>query len=67
MAASAILFGLMHYYQGPAGVISIGVMGLVYALVYVRRGRIWPLIVGHALYDAWSIGMAVVMVSRGMR
>jgi membrane protease YdiL (CAAX protease family) len=67
VAVSTAAFGLMHYYQGPTGVIGTGVIGLMCALLYVRRGRIWPLIVGHALYDAWSIGMAVVMVSRGMR
>ena len=67
VAASTAAFGLMHYYQGPVGIISSGVMGLACALLYVWRGRIWPLIVGHALFDAWSIGMAVVMVSRAMR
>jgi membrane protease YdiL (CAAX protease family) len=59
---STVLFGLAHYYQGPFGVITTGTMGLLSAVLYVRQGRIWPLIVGHALYDAWSVGMAVVMV-----
>ncbi len=60
---STVLFGLAHYYQGPFGVITTGTMGLLSAILYVWRGRIWPLVVGHALYDAWSVGMAVVMVA----
>ena len=67
VAVSTAAFGLMHYYQGPSGIISTGVMGLACALLYLRRGRIWPLIVGHALYDAWSIGFAMVMVAREIR
>lgn len=64
---STALFGLGHYYQGPFGIITTGTMGLLSAILYVRQGRIWPLIVAHALYDAWSVGMAVVMVSGSMR
>jgi len=60
---STVLFGLAHYYQGPFGVITTGTMGLLSAILYIRQGRIWPLIVAHALYDAWSVGMAVVMVA----
>jgi len=63
---STALFGLAHYYQGPFGVITTGAMGLFSATLYVWQGRIWPLIVGHALYDAWSVGMAVVMVARSI-
>lgn len=63
---STLAFGLMHYYQGPSGVIGTGVMGLASALVYVRLGRFWPLLVAHALYDAFSIGLALVVVSRSL-
>jgi len=64
---STLLFGLGHYYQGPFGMITTGTMGLLSVLLYIRQGRVWPLIVGHALYDAWSVGMAVVMVARSLR
>lgn len=63
---STLAFGLMHYYQGPAGIIGTGVMGLASALVYIRLGRLWPLIVAHALYDAFSISFALLIVSRSM-
>jgi hypothetical protein len=51
----------------PVGVLNSGVMGLVYALYYVLRGRIALPIVAHALFGAWSIALAVVMVSRTVR
>ena len=47
-----VLRGLYHLYQGfGAGLGNLG-MGLVFGYVYVRTGRLWPLIVAHALIDA---------------
>jgi len=63
--ASALAFGLVHYYQGPPGMVSTGFMGLVAGAVFLFRGRLWPLVVGHAVYDMISIGMGVLQV-RGM-
>jgi membrane protease YdiL (CAAX protease family) len=63
---STLAFGLMHYYQGPSAIISTGMMGLASAIVYIRLGRFWPLLVAHALYDAFSISFALVIVSRSM-
>ncbi|PRQ10493.1 CPBP family intramembrane metalloprotease [Corynebacterium sp. 13CS0277] len=49
IAASAALRGSYHLYQGiPAGVGNI-VMGVVFAWVFLRYRRIWPLILGHFL------------------
>jgi len=42
---------LSHLYQGPLAVIPIAVMALVFTLVYVKMGRLWPVIVSHALLD----------------
>ena len=64
---STALAGMTHAYQGPAGIISTGLMGLIAALFYLRRGRIWPLIVSHALYDAWSVGLGMAAVAYTMR
>jgi membrane protease YdiL (CAAX protease family) len=65
VVASSTVFGLMHYYQGPSGIISTGLMGLVLAFYYVRIGRIWPMVVAHAVYDGLQIGLALLFVSRG--
>ncbi|MEX3504300.1 CPBP family intramembrane glutamic endopeptidase [Corynebacterium sp. LK2510] len=52
IAASAILRGAYHLYQGVSAGFGNIVMGVVYAWYYHRTGRIWPLILGHFLIDA---------------
>ena len=63
---SAVLFGLNHVAQGPAGVISVTLNGLIMVLWYLRFGRIFHLIVAHYLYDAIQIGMVVILIWRGV-
>lgn len=52
LAASAVLRGSYHLYQGVSAGVGNIVMGLVYGLFFARTGRVWPLIVGHFLIDA---------------
>jgi membrane protease YdiL (CAAX protease family) len=42
---------LSHLYQGPVGVMSLVPEGLIFATWFARTGRLWPLIVAHALQD----------------
>jgi len=63
---SAALFGLNHIAQGPAGIISVTLNGLVMVLWYLRFGRIFHLIVAHYLYDAIQIGFVVILIWGGM-
>ncbi|WP_062210145.1 CPBP family intramembrane glutamic endopeptidase [Demequina oxidasica] len=59
--ASALLRGCYHLYQGWPMALGNVVMGLVFAYVYVRRGRLAPLIVAHMLLDAVAfIGPEVI-------
>jgi membrane protease YdiL (CAAX protease family) len=51
VAASAILRGGYHLYQGFGGFIGNAVMGVVFALVFLRWRRLGPLIVAHSLLD----------------
>ncbi len=60
---SAVI-GLVHSYQGPAAVVSVGCQSLLLGWVYLRTGRIYALIVSHALYDSVQIAFAVVMIRR---
>ena len=53
--ASVGLRLLYHLYQGPLGVLSIVPTGLIFAYWYVRTGRLWPLIVAHALLDLLAL------------
>ncbi len=52
---SAIIFSLGHGYEGAAGVITVGVMGLGLAFVYLWRRNLLAPIVMHFLQDFGSI------------
>ena len=49
--ASTVIFSLGHGYEGTAGMITVGVLGLVFALVYVWRRNLIAPIVMHFLQD----------------
>ena len=54
--AQAVIFGLGHAYQGLAGVIITGVVGLVFGLSYLlARRNLWPVIIAHALINTWGL------------
>ncbi|MFF9983225.1 CPBP family intramembrane glutamic endopeptidase [Streptomyces erythrochromogenes] len=56
LAASAVLRGSYHLYQGIGGFIGNMVMGVVFVLAYRRWGRVGPLVVAHALLDIVAFG-----------
>jgi hypothetical protein len=49
---SAVLRGSYHLYQGFGGFIGNAAMGVVFAILYRRWGRVTPFIVAHVLIDA---------------
>ncbi len=51
LAASSVLRGSYHLYQGVGGFVGNMVMGVVFVLLYRRWGRVGPLVVAHALLD----------------
>jgi membrane protease YdiL (CAAX protease family) len=63
--AVSALVGVGHGYQGTAAVVSIGLMSVFKGWFFLRTGRLWPLVIAHALYDSVQILMAVVAI-RGM-
>jgi len=48
---SAAIFSLGHGYEGSAGVVTVGVMGMVFALIYMWRKSLVAPIVMHFLQD----------------
>jgi len=52
VAASALLRGSYHLYQGFGGFMGNAVMGIVFALFFVRFKRVTPLIIAHAILDS---------------
>jgi membrane protease YdiL (CAAX protease family) len=53
VAVSTVLFGLYHLYYGPYDAVIVSVMGLVFGITYVLRGRVLPLIIAHGLTNTW--------------
>ncbi|MET9108554.1 CPBP family intramembrane glutamic endopeptidase [Streptomyces zhihengii] len=51
LAASSVLRGTYHLYQGIGGFLGNMVMGVVFVLLYRRWGRVGPLVAAHALLD----------------
>ena len=51
VATSAVLRGSYHLYQGFGAFVGNAVMGVVFSLFFLRKGRVMPLIVAHGLLD----------------
>jgi len=53
---SSVLFGVGHWYKGPAGMIDSGIAGLLLGTAYMIAGRnIWPSILAHGFIDTFAI------------
>lgn len=50
-AISALAFGICHSYQGIPGMIVLTVYGVLFSLLYIRTGSIWPGIIAHFFQD----------------
>jgi membrane protease YdiL (CAAX protease family) len=51
VAASALLRGSYHLYQGFGAFVGNTIMGVIFALFFLRTRRVLPLIVAHTLLD----------------
>jgi membrane protease YdiL (CAAX protease family) len=51
VATSAILRGSYHLYQGFGAFVGNAVMGVVFALFFLRTRRVLPLVIAHTLLD----------------
>lgn len=56
VAASLTVRLSFHTYQGPAGMLAIGMIGLILTLFYARTLRLWPVLIVHGLID--FVGLA---------
>lgn len=56
-AASLLVFAGGHAYQGANGVIRTAGAGLIYTVLVVTLGSLWPAIIIHFL---WDLGMGLV-------
>ncbi len=52
----AVLFGLVHAYQGPTGIIGASISGLIFGtVVLLARWSIWPAAVVHGTNNTFGI------------
>ena len=59
------LFAFAHAYQGPTGIVITGILGLVFAVLYVATGRnLWTNIVAHGVYDTGSFLLVLTSYDR---
>lgn len=62
---TSALFAVVHYPgQGVAGVEQAAIVGLVFATVFARTGRLFPLMCAHAAFDLVALGLIYFDVER---
>ena len=61
--ASTLMFGLGHAYQGAAGIVRTGIVGLLLAGAYVGTGNLLAPMLLHVVIDATS-GMVAYLALR---
>lgn len=49
---SALVFGSVHIYEGPLAVVMVTMLGVVLAVVFIRRRSLVPCIVMHFLHNS---------------
>jgi membrane protease YdiL (CAAX protease family) len=63
LVLSATLFGSIHYYQGISGMISTGISGLVFGILYlVTKRNLWTALLAHGAYD--TIGFLLIFFGK---
>lgn len=61
---SAIIFGVVHFAEGPVGIVSNGAMGILFGWIYVRSGRnLWITIIAHGLINTLRFTLLYVGVA----
>lgn len=61
VAASSLLRGSYHLYQGVGGMLGNVAMGVLFCFLYRRWGRVGPLVAAHTLIDSVAfVGYAVL-------
>jgi membrane protease YdiL (CAAX protease family) len=58
---SAVIFSLGHGYEGSAGIVTVGTMGFIFAMIYLWRMSLIAPIVMHFLQDFIGIVLAPML------
>jgi uncharacterized protein len=60
---SSAVFGVGHLYQGIGGMISIGIIGFLYALVYLRKKLALEAVTAHAAFNLIQVVLGYIVYS----
>ncbi len=60
--AGGLIFGLLHVYQGPIGVVQTTMVGLVLGGTVIITRTLWPAIIAHFFFD--TIGLLLIPILR---
>ncbi|HEY0459179.1 MAG TPA: CPBP family intramembrane glutamic endopeptidase, partial [Pyrinomonadaceae bacterium] len=60
LIVTAVVFGLVHIYQGFLGVITTAMMGALFTLIYIQTGSLWWSIVAHIFIDLRVLLLAAI-------
>jgi membrane protease YdiL (CAAX protease family) len=56
--AVSVLFGLGHYFKGPAGILDSGVAGVILGGTHMLSGRnLWASILAHGFIDTYAVAI----------
>ena len=61
---SAIVFGVVHLYQGTWAAVTIGLAGILWGIAFCATRRIWPMAIGHAAWDFIVFTHALAALTR---
>jgi len=61
---SAAIIGLVHWSQGPYGIVTIAMKSLLAGGFFYYRRRLLPLVVAHVLYDGLQVGALLLTYPR---
>src|SRR5690606_37783539 len=61
--ASSVIFAIGHGYEGEAAIVTIGLTGLVFAIVYVWRQSVVAPVVMHLVFNVVAIVVAPLLSS----
>jgi membrane protease YdiL (CAAX protease family) len=63
---TSLAFGLLHAYQGVAGVVRTGLLGGLFGISVVTTGSLWPAILAHTAVDLLA-GLVLADTLTGVR
>jgi membrane protease YdiL (CAAX protease family) len=57
IAVSSMAFGVGHFYEGRVAVLQTTALGVFFSLAFLRRRRLLPVVLAHALFNVAVFGL----------